>query len=63
MIASYHVALTGKPNGEPVGIPASEFSQELSPAGAHLYQRYLVRPVIADLVASLAGIGANGRAA
>lgn len=36
---------------------------ELSPAGIFLYRRYAVRPCIADLVASLAGLGADRRAA
>ena len=35
----------------------------LTSAGAHLCRRFHVRPIIADLIASLAGLGPNRRAA
>ena len=35
----------------------------LTTAGAHVSRRFCIRPVIADLVASLAGLGPDRRAA
>ena len=34
-----------------------------TPAGIHLCRRFAIRPVIADLVATLAGLGPDRRAA
>jgi hypothetical protein len=38
-------------------------SAPATPAGKYIYQRFNVCPVIADLVASLAGLGPDRRAA
>jgi hypothetical protein len=38
-------------------------SDRLTLEGAYVYRRFCVRPVVADLVASLAGLGPNRMAA
>jgi hypothetical protein len=43
--------------------PAAASPAPTTPAGEYIYRRFNVCPVIADLVASLAGLGPNQRAA
>ena len=43
--------------------PQQDKATPATPAGAYLCRRFCIRPVIADLVASLAGLGRDRRAA
>jgi hypothetical protein len=43
--------------------PHQDEATPTTPAGVYLCQRFCIRPVIADLVASLAGLGPDRRAA